>query len=75
MHDKIPHYNVWCAGLSEVEIDVLTGEKRVLRYKVEVLINKYFKSSSDFFYFHLQKQIMNCSFPEHSMFVCHDDRY
>ena len=48
MHDKIPHYNVWCAGLSEVEIDVLTGEKRVLRFKVEVLINKYFKSSSDF---------------------------
>ena len=49
MHDKIPHYNVWCAGISEVEIDVLTGEKRVLRYKVEErIINNFFKSTSDF---------------------------
>ena len=49
MHDKIPHYNVWCAGLSEVEIDVLTGEKRVLRYKEEErIINNFFKSASDF---------------------------
>ena len=31
MHDKIDGYNVWVAGISEVEIDVLTGEKRVIR--------------------------------------------
>ena len=31
MHDKIQGYNVWVAGVTEVEIDVLTGEKRVIR--------------------------------------------
>merc|ERR1712029_353390 len=28
---KIGPYNVWVVGISEVEIDVLTGEKRVIR--------------------------------------------
>ena len=31
MHDKIAGYNIWVAGVTEVEIDILTGEKRVIR--------------------------------------------
>ena len=31
VHDKLNGYNIWAAVVSEVEMDVLTGERNILR--------------------------------------------